>query len=105
MGDTQIFKKTNLQNLKECVEGINSDLNNIADFSVNNCLQINADKSHFIVLGTKSKLAQLKRTNFPPIKMNNEIITRETEVKNLGVIFDGILSFSKHISELIKQAY
>ena len=102
--DTQIFQKTSLQNLKECVEGINSDLNNIADFSVNNCLQINADKSHFIVLGTKSKLAQLKRTNFPPIKMNNEIITRETEVKNLGVIFDETLSFSKHISDLISNA-
>ena len=36
--------------------------------------------------------------------MNHEIISRETEVKNLGVIFDETLSFSKHVTKIISNA-
>ena len=102
--DTQIFKKTNIQNIAECVTLINKDLDNIATFSINNCLQINADKSHFIILGTKKKLSELNHVDIPEVKMNNEVISREKEVKNLGVIFDETLSFNKHITEIISNA-
>ena len=102
--DTQIFKKTNIQNIAECVKLINNDLDNIATFSINNCLQINADKSHYIILGTKKKLSELKNVDIPDVKMNNELISREKEVKNLGVIFDETLSFNKHITEIISNA-
>ena len=96
--DTQLFKQTKINEIKECIDKINTDLNNVANFSVNNCLQINAGKSHFIILGTKKKLSELKRVEIPEIKMNHEIISRESEVKNLGVIFDETLSFSKHVT-------
>ena len=36
--------------------------------------------------------------------MNHEIISRETEVKNLGVILDETLSFSKHVTKIISNA-
>ena len=49
--DTQLFRQTKIQKLKECIDKINDNLNNVANFSVNNCLQINGDKSHFIILG------------------------------------------------------
>ena len=102
--DTQLFRQTKINEIKECIEKINADLNNVANFSVNNCLQINADKSHFIILGTKKKLSELKQVEIPEIKMNQEIISREMEVKNLGVIFDETLSFSKHITKIISNA-
>merc|ERR1711972_813467 len=40
----------------------------------------------------------------PEIKMNHEIISRESEVKNLGVIFDETLSFSKHVTKIVSNA-
>ena len=42
--DTQLFKQTKIQEIKDCIDKINADLNNVANFSVNNCLQINAKK-------------------------------------------------------------
>ena len=93
--DTQLFKQTKIQEIKECIDNINADLDNVANFSINNCLQINADKSHFIILGTKKKLLELKQIEIPAIKMNHEIISRETEIKTLGVISDETLSFKK----------
>ena len=102
--DTQLFKQTKINEIKECIDKINTDLNNVANFSVNNCLQINAGKSHFIILGTKKKLSELKRVEIPEIKMNHEIISRESEVKNLGVIFDETLSFSKHVTKIVSNA-
>ena len=102
--DTQLFKQTKINEIKDCIDKINADLNNVANFSVNNCLQINAKKSHFIILGTKKKLSELKQVEIPEIKMNHEIISREIEVKNLGVIFDETLSFSKHVTKIISNA-
>ena len=55
-------------------------------------------------MGTKKKLLELKQVEIPEIKMNHEIISRETEVKNLGVIFDETLSFSKHVTKIISNA-
>ena len=36
--------------------------------------------------------------------MNHEIISRESEVKNLGVIFDETLKFSKHVTKIVSNA-
>ena len=47
---TQLFKQTKINEIKECIDIINYDLDNVANFSINNCLQINADKCHFIIL-------------------------------------------------------
>ena len=58
--DTQFFEQTKIQEIKECIDKINADLNNVANFSVNNCLQINADKSDFIILGTKKETFRTK---------------------------------------------
>ena len=102
--DTQIFNKCKIENIENCIMEVNNDLENVAKFSENNCLDLNAGKSKYIIIGSKRNLNILKNKNLPPIQINNKPIDREVNVKNLGVKFDETLSFSKHINKIVSNA-
>ena len=89
----------------ESIQEINSDLDNIADFSVRNCLKLNNDKSNYIIIGSRQNLVKLSKTPVPPVKIANIPIERKNHVKNLGVIFDDTLSWDKHINKCVGTAY
>ena len=103
--DTQIYYHFKLDKLKETFEKANKDLENIASYSERNCLNINAGKSKYIVIGSKNNLQQLKKLDKPPLKVNGNIIERETETKDLGIIIDEKFTWEHHINNQIKKAY
>jgi len=37
--------------------------------------------------------------------MNNSLLEEVVEIKDLGVYYDSILLFDKHVSEKVKKAY
>jgi hypothetical protein len=60
-----------------------------------NKLSLNIDKTHFILFYyPKSKLER----NFPPVKLENKLIHRQTYLKFLGVKIDENLSWVKHLN-------
>ena len=77
----------------------------ISKFSKTNCLKLNAAKSKFIIIGSRHNLKQLKNTHLDPIKIDNKIIEREYEAKNLGVTFDEELTWTRHVNLSIAKAY
>ena len=103
--DTQIYITCKIEDLPRIIEQINADLERIALFSLSNCLNINEGKSKYIIIGSKNNIAKLKETALPPITMNNKIIERVTEIRNLGVTFDETMSWDKHISNIVSIAY
>ena len=90
--------------IENTIENMNNDLENVAKFSKNNCLDLNAGKSKYIILGSDTNIRHLKTRTLPPIKIDSKPIDRELSVKNLGITFDETLSFSNHINKLVSNA-
>ena len=103
--DTQLYYNCKVEDANETIDKINSDLNNITNFSKKNCLKLNAGKSKYIIIGSRPNLKKLKQTNLKAISINNEVIEREHEVKNLGVVFDETLSWARHVNLSVARAY
>ena len=103
--DTQIYFRCKVDQISESIKKINSDLDNIADFSLRNCLQLNNDKSNYIIIVSHQNLTKLSKTPVPDVKIANIPIERKNHVKNLGVIFDDTLSWDKHINKCVGIAY
>ena len=49
-------------------------------------------------------LGYILYTNFPHVIIDGRVIHPSASVRNLGVIFDSILSFDAHISSISKSA-
>ena len=60
--DTQLYYKCKVEQANATIAHINSDLQNIFDYSKRNCLKLNASKSKFIVIGSRPNLKKLKNT-------------------------------------------
>ena len=103
--DTQLFLSGKINNIVNLVEKMNHDLNSIARFSNNNFLQLNSNKSTYIIIGSTINLNKLSKVQIPPISINNKLITRNSQVRNLGVIFDETLNFDKHVNTTISKAF
>ena len=103
--DTQLYYTCKVEEVNETIDKINSDLENISNFSVKNCLKLNAGKSKFIIIGSRPNLKKLKTIQLKDIKLNGEIIEREHEVKNLGVMFDETMSWARHVNLSVAKSY
>ena len=103
--DTQIYYHCKLHQFHDTISKTNQDLNNIANYSGRNCLNINAGKSKYIIIGSQNNLKEAKKVITDDVKIGGKNIDRETEAKNLGVIFDEKLTWEQHIGKLIQKAY
>ena len=103
--DTQLYYTCKVEDANKTIALINKDLENISNYSKRNCLKLNATKSKFIIIGSRPNLKKLKSIELDPIKLGTEIIEREHAVKNLGIIFDETMSWSKHVNHITAKAY
>ena len=65
-------------------------------------LQLNDDKTEFLLLGTRQQLAKV---NIATITVGNTEVTSGTAVKNLGAWFDSTLGMLTHISKTCSTAF
>ena len=82
---------------------MNRDDTSLTDISLwmkSNELQLNSDKTEFIIIGTKQRRHKLSN-NFPVQLLDNDISPSDS-VRNLGVIFDSDFSFHKHFSNYMQ---
>ena len=86
-------------------ESTNTVLNKIASYSNNNFLKLNTDKTKYIVIGSQRNLKTLSQQELPPLKLNDDILERKANVKNLGVIFDENMFWTSHINTTVGKAY
>ena len=103
--DTQLYYHSKVNNVENVINNIKDDLEAVEQFSDRNCLKLNAAKSNYIIIGSKINLAKLKQIDISPILINNKVIERKTHVRNLGITFDEVLSWTKHVNQTIGKAY
>ena len=59
--DTQLYYSCKCENVNNTIKDINNDLEQIAKYSKTNCLRLNAEKSKFIIIGSRPNLKKLKK--------------------------------------------
>ena len=65
--DTQLYYSCKCENVNTTIADINLDLSHISDYSKTNCLKLNAEKSKFIIIGSRQNLKKLKDHNSPSV--------------------------------------
>lgn len=102
--DAQIYISFFPDESTQAVTALNFDLNSIFEVSSKHCLQLNASKSAIILFGRKGDRDRFLLNNHS-VFINNEKITFYNSVKNLGMLVDKDLRFTKHISTCLQKAY
>lgn len=89
----------------EAFNTTNAVLDNIANYSTNNFLKLNTDKTKYIVIGSRGNLKILSEQELPPLQLNGDILEQKDNVKNLGIIFDQNMFWTNHINTIVGKAY
>lgn len=89
------------KNIKDMVNTMNNELENVYKWLCDNNLKVNIDKCKCMVLGKKYKLKT--SDNRYAIKINNEVIERVSEIKYLGIVLDEQLNFKSHVNYIIRK--
>ena len=103
--DLQIDKHAKIADACKAINEINSDLENISHYSISNGLRLNYEKSKYMIIGTRQAINKINTLELPPITLDNHILDREKDLKNLGVTFDEHMTWVKHINKIVCRAY
>lgn len=102
--DVQIYVHTKPSEVNSAILKLNSDLDRIALWSLDNCLSLNPTKSKFMVLGSKKQIDSTLSHN-PMIYILGNPVEYVTEVRNLGILMDNRLQFANHILNISKSCF
>ena len=102
--DVQLNKGSTVENINNSITEINQDLSSISTYCRNSALTINEKKCHFMIIGTKPALKKIDDINLIDMVINNKIIKREKHLRNLGLNYDEVLSWRRHINILVGRA-
>lgn len=94
--DVQLHASGLVSNIDNIFANLNLDLAAINRWALNNKLVLNPKKSTCIAI-TRCTLANIV---FPELYLGNEIISRSSSAKNLGVYFDSKLSWAVHVRHI-----
>jgi hypothetical protein len=91
-------KTTNIVTAREtAASSINNDLNRIADWGETNRVSFNALKTQLILISNR------KQISHPQIYMEGAPIKFLSDIFCLGIKIDQVLSFSSHITSMVKS--
>lgn len=102
--DIQVMLSCRVSECHEAFQKISEDLNSILQWTRDNGLQININKTDAIIFGSEKNRNEL-RISDPKLTMDNNNINFNDHVKNLGLIMDEKLNFTKQVSSMCRSAY
>lgn len=88
-----------MRDLSDC-NRLQLDLDEFQQWCTLNCLNLNIDKCYAVTFSRKSS----SDISFD-YKLNGCVIKRSTEIKDLGIIFDSKLAFTKHIDYIVSKSF
>ena len=102
--DIQLKINTKVDDVNVAIQKVNKDLESISTYCRNNALKINESKCYFITIGTKPAIKKLDNILLDEVLINNKPIKRVKSIRNLGLTFDEVLSWRKHVNNIIGSA-
>ena len=101
--EKQLFIHLTHKNAEIAFDRLGKCLEDVKLWLCANKLKLNADKTDFIIFGSKSQ--QKKLNPFFPVNILGESLIPSDAVKNLGVWFDSDFSFTKHVKNVCKLCF
>jgi hypothetical protein len=83
---------------------LNADLNRLVQWSKQNNLVLNSNKSKFLILGARSQINGIV-TRDPTILIDGDRLEHVTRARNLGLLMDERLLFEDHIGEVMRNCF
>lgn len=77
-------------------------ISEIISWFTSNYLQVNSGKTEVLLIGTKNTLSKVDSFS---LSIGSSVVHPSPQVKSLGVILDGSLSFQSHINNVTRSAY
>ena len=102
--DVQFEISSNVENINEAIHQVNQDLTSISSYCRNSALTINEKKCFYMVIGTKPAIKKVDAMVLDDMIINNKIIKRVKYVRNLGLTYDEVLSWRRHVNNIIGRA-
>ena len=102
--DVQLKKGTKIENINDSITEINQDLASISTYCRNSALTINETKCHYMIIGTKPALKKVDDLVLNKMVINNKEIERVKFARNLGLTYDEVLSWRRHVNILVGRA-
>ena len=96
--DTQLLVTGRKSDISSLVHRMETALNTLHRWFMQNSLKLNSSKTQLIVLGTRQMLQSV-----PPVclTVNGSTIQESDRVRNLGLVMDRTLSYELHIDQLV----
>ena len=105
--DTTLYQHCKLKNLQNCIEKLESDLQTVSDWALQNSLVFNDGKTKYLLFLSiqLSKRYNLSQPDKCKLIHNNEPVERLNSTKFLGVHFDENLTWITQVNNLIKLSH
>ena len=101
--DTQLYHSFSTSDFVNANDKLNLDLNSLLKVSSDHRLKLNPSKSIVMLLGNKQNVNRL--SNLLNVKIDNISLPIVQKAKSLGLVLDYQLTFTDHVSWLLKKAY
>ena len=102
--DLQLYYNFKWHEVNNTIDLVNEDLQRITTYCKNSALKINEGKCYYMIIGSRQSINKINQLELKDICVNNTPIKRVTNVRNLGLTYDEILSWRKHINLSVSRA-
>ena len=102
--DGQVYVYLSQKNASATLEQLNRCLNDVKEWMSTTKLQLNPDKTEFIIFGSKRHRDKFKAF-FKAFDILGSLLCPVDSIKNLGVWCDSDFSLSKHVQSVCKSCF
>jgi len=100
--DTQLYISVDRRNITTSLEPLDKCTGELEDWFTHNGLALNPSKSEVMFLGTRPQVRAVYQVS--NVRIASHEIHPSDNIKNLGVILDSDLTFSKHVDSICKTS-
>ena len=102
--DTQIYKSFNAIHSEEIdtISKLCACVSEVKKWMTDNLLQLNTDKTKFLIFGSRNQFSKKETKSFDAA---DDIVDISSSTRNLGIIFDDLLSMNKQVSHLSRICF
>ena len=92
-------------NLDDALGLVERDAQGVADWAINNGLELNTKKKQVTILGSAHYTSSVDLASVHKIRINDMPLAYATEVKNLGVTMNQAIECNEHVSKVQRKVY